>query len=267
MAIYRNIQTSFWNDAFIVERTPDEKLFYLYLMTNPKTSMCGIYEFSIPIACLETGFTKQKIESLLSKFQNDYKRIVYSQSTGEIAILNWLKYNDSNSPKIAIAIETAFTKVKNQQLVAIMRGENTVSIQYPYGMDTISHARVTDTVPDTASNSSSVSVVETKDEIQILFENYANGDTEIMEALTDFKTMRKGIKEVLSLRAAEIMLKQLDKLSQDNRQMKIDILHQSILNNWRGIFAVKSQNTMAPRRETSEEEIARRAAEIERGYR
>lgn len=44
MAIFRKVETSFWSDPMVQEEmTPDDKFFYLYLMTNPKSSMIGIY--------------------------------------------------------------------------------------------------------------------------------------------------------------------------------------------------------------------------------
>lgn len=44
MAKYRQLYTEFWKDGFVVELEPEEKYFYLYLLTNANTSQCGIYE-------------------------------------------------------------------------------------------------------------------------------------------------------------------------------------------------------------------------------
>ncbi|TKI91171.1 replication protein, partial [Bacillus wiedmannii] len=38
MAVYRPVHVSFWQDSFVLDLTPEEKYFYLYLMTNSKTS-------------------------------------------------------------------------------------------------------------------------------------------------------------------------------------------------------------------------------------
>ncbi|WP_267909764.1 hypothetical protein [Staphylococcus haemolyticus] len=39
MAKYRHVQTSFWSDARVSEEmTPEDKYFYLYLMTNEHTN-------------------------------------------------------------------------------------------------------------------------------------------------------------------------------------------------------------------------------------
>mgnify|MGYP000070582566 CR=1 FL=1 len=47
MAIFRKIHVSFWKDEFIESLTPEQKFFYLYLMTNDRTTQCGIYEITI----------------------------------------------------------------------------------------------------------------------------------------------------------------------------------------------------------------------------
>ena len=44
MAVYRHIHIDYWQDGFVLDLTPEEKYFYIYLMTNSKTSQCGIYE-------------------------------------------------------------------------------------------------------------------------------------------------------------------------------------------------------------------------------
>lgn len=46
MAIYRKIHISFWQDPFVLKLTPEEKYFYIYLMTNSKTNQLGCYEIS-----------------------------------------------------------------------------------------------------------------------------------------------------------------------------------------------------------------------------
>ena len=61
--IYRQVYTSFWQDGFVLTLTPEEKYFYLYLITNSKTSLCGIYELPIKIIEFETGYNRETVES------------------------------------------------------------------------------------------------------------------------------------------------------------------------------------------------------------
>lgn len=38
MAVYRHIHIDYWQDGFVLDLTPEEKYFYIYLMTNSKTA-------------------------------------------------------------------------------------------------------------------------------------------------------------------------------------------------------------------------------------
>ena len=124
MAAFRKISVTFWSDSFIGDLTPEQKYFYLYLMTNDKTTQCGIYETSIRKICFDTGYNSETVLKLLDFFQEKNK-IRFSKETNEIALLNWVKFNDSNSPKVLSCVEKELKLVKNRVL-----------IQYLYSIDT-----------------------------------------------------------------------------------------------------------------------------------
>jgi hypothetical protein len=42
--IKRIVSTGFWTDDKVLDMTPDEKLFMLYLITNPHSTQLGIYK-------------------------------------------------------------------------------------------------------------------------------------------------------------------------------------------------------------------------------
>jgi hypothetical protein len=132
MAIYRQIHISFWQDNFVLSLTPEEKFFYLYLMTNSKTSQCGIYEIPEKVMTLETGYNDETVNKLLNKFIK-YGKIDYNKKNKEIFITNWAKYNCSNSPKIKARIESELKHVKTLDFVNKYLD---VSIQYGYSIDT-----------------------------------------------------------------------------------------------------------------------------------
>ncbi|PEZ81277.1 chromosomal replication initiator DnaA, partial [Bacillus cereus] len=47
MAIFRQVHTSFWNDVKVQEEfTPEDKYFFLYLLTNPQTKQIGVYQIT-----------------------------------------------------------------------------------------------------------------------------------------------------------------------------------------------------------------------------
>lgn len=90
MAVYRNIALSFWTDRKIDEEfTPEDKYFYLYLLSNPHTNICGCYEITLKQMSNETGYTESKIKHLLEKLEKVHNVIRYDKSTKEIFIINF----------------------------------------------------------------------------------------------------------------------------------------------------------------------------------
>ena len=116
MAIYRQIQTTFWQDDFILNLTPEEKYFYLFLLTNSKTKQCGIYQLPIQVIVFETGYNQETIDKLLHRFI-DYGKIIYSNKTKEIGIVNWQKYNPAESPKVKACVNKELKEIKDHSLI------------------------------------------------------------------------------------------------------------------------------------------------------
>lgn len=133
MAVYRQIHIEFWQDGFVLDLTPEEKYFYIYIMTNSKTSQCGIYELPKRIIETETGYNRETVDKLLQRFI-DYKKIIYCEETKEIFIINWIKHNSLNSPKVKKCIEKELTTIKNKEFIKIFYR---VCKQYKYSIDTV----------------------------------------------------------------------------------------------------------------------------------
>ena len=112
MAVYRPIQISFWQKKFILKLTPEQKYFYIYLLTNSKTSQCGIYELPIRVIELETDYNHETVTKLLENFIQCHK-IKYDYENEEIYILNWLKYNKINNENVSKCVISELKEVKN----------------------------------------------------------------------------------------------------------------------------------------------------------
>ena len=158
MAIYRQVQMSFWNDAKIVDDfTPEDKYFYLYLLTNPHTNLAGCYELSMKQASDETGYNKETIEKIIKRMQEKHGVIAYDKKTKEILVLHWSRYNWINSDKFRKPLMKNIQSVKNDNFREVLlkkyNGEDTVSIPYQYGIDTTVTVTDTDTVTDTVTDS------------------------------------------------------------------------------------------------------------------
>lgn len=116
MAVYRHIHIDYWQDGFVLDLTPEEKYFYIYLMTNSKTSQCGIYELPKRIIETETGYNRETVDKLLNRFI-DYKKIVYCEETREIFLMNWIKHNKIVSPKVKKCVYEELKKIKSMDMV------------------------------------------------------------------------------------------------------------------------------------------------------
>ncbi|MGG3519527.1 DnaD domain protein [Bacillus pseudomycoides] len=94
MALYRPVQVSFWQDAKVIEEmTPEDKLFNLYLLTNPCTTQIGVYQITKKQMAFDLGYSMESINALLDRFENHHKLVKYNPETRELAIINWGKYN------------------------------------------------------------------------------------------------------------------------------------------------------------------------------
>lgn len=92
--INRVVSTSFWEDEKIVnDFSPEDKYFYLYLITNPHTSQLGVYKLVPKTAAFELGYSKEAVMVLLERFESKYDMIRYNKETCEVAIKNYLRHS------------------------------------------------------------------------------------------------------------------------------------------------------------------------------
>ncbi len=116
MAVYRNVQVNFWQDEFILDLTPEERYFYIYLLTGTKTKQCGIYVLPKRVAELETGYNMETVEKLLNRFV-EYGKILYDAETKELYIINWLHYNPILNTNVEKCVLRELKTVKNKEFI------------------------------------------------------------------------------------------------------------------------------------------------------
>lgn len=158
MAIYRNISLSFWTDQKVEDDfTPEDKYMYLYLLTNPYTNIIGCYEISVKQISRQTGYNEEAVSRILYRLQNTHDVIRYCDESKELLVIRWSKYNWTRSEKLEKPISKAIEGIKCDQFKKYLgtlrdNRSDTLSIPYPYGMDTTVTVSVTDTVPGTAQD-------------------------------------------------------------------------------------------------------------------
>lgn len=130
MAIFRKIHVTFWSDAYVSDLKEKEKLFYLYLLTNERTTQIGCYEITKKQISYDLGYSIDTVSILLNKFQKDGK-IRYNERTCEVAIKNWLKYNENTSIKVKVLTDKQLSIIKDKTLIQYLYSMDTVSIHNP----------------------------------------------------------------------------------------------------------------------------------------
>ena len=92
MEVFTKVERGYWQDEFILELTPEQKFFYLYLMSNSKVNTLGAYVFPMTMSALELGYNRDTVKKLLDHFIEAGK-IMYDETTNEVFLLNWPKRN------------------------------------------------------------------------------------------------------------------------------------------------------------------------------
>ena len=98
--------------------SPEDKLFMLYLMTNPHTTQLGIYSLNKKIMAFELGYSLDTISVLIDRFETKYNIICYSKETNEIALKNSLKHSIVKGGKpVEDLLLKEIKQVKNKSLL------------------------------------------------------------------------------------------------------------------------------------------------------
>jgi hypothetical protein len=282
MAYYRTISNSFWTDAKVVDDfTPEDRYFYLYLLTNPHTNLCGCYELSFKQAADEMGYSKDVVERLINRFIGVHKLIDYSKTTKEIIIINWGRHNWTLSEKYMKGVLKEIDNVKNphfkQYLEDLIENKDTLSIGYQYPMD------ITISISNTISNSNTVSdsnnlkptthnsvelnrsveqeIIDSQDSLNLKEDRkpkkrakkepvrkdvYFPLDEKLNQAFSDYVEMREkmGAKKAFqSIKAIDAAIDDLMEMANGDNDTAIKIIRKSLMNSWQGLFPLKDVST------------------------
>ena len=118
---FTTISRGFWQDGDVMSWTPELKFFFIYLCTNPRATWIGIYEAPLKLMEVETGYNWETVLKLIKELERQGK-IVYSETTREIAVCNWLKYHKPDNGNVIKAMRSTKDKVKNHKLLFAVEG-------------------------------------------------------------------------------------------------------------------------------------------------
>ena len=129
MAKTRMIDTSFWDDPYIVSLDPIEKLLFIYFLANPLTNVAGIYEITLKRIAFDTGIDRDTVLKILDRFEEAGK--IYYRD-GYVIIKNFIKHQAITEKS---KIKTGIEKILNELPDNIKITLEGLSIPYIYPLN------------------------------------------------------------------------------------------------------------------------------------
>lgn len=127
MSTQRYVSTSFWDDSFVQDLTPQEKLLFLYLLTNPLTNVAGIYKITIRRMVFDTLIDRNEVQAILKKFSDAKKAYLVGEY---VVIPSWPKHQQYEiRPNIRKGIERVLDELPKDVL------ETVAGLDYGFPID------------------------------------------------------------------------------------------------------------------------------------
>ena len=119
MAKFRKVRSDFWMDPIVSEEmTPEDRYFYLYLLTNQRSTQIGIYQITKKQMAFDMGYSIESVHSLMERFITHHQLIRYNPETRELAIKNWGENNfDKAGKPMMDCIFSELKAVKDASLI------------------------------------------------------------------------------------------------------------------------------------------------------
>lgn len=144
---YFAVDAEFWTDPVVVDNfTPEDKYFYLYLLTSIHGNVAGCFQISTKQMADELGYSKETVEHLIDRFVSVHQMIDYDKENKEILIHKWGRHHWTRSDKYIAAVQKKIAAIKTEKfknyLTSVLEaflcsdGIDMVWIPYQYGMDT-----------------------------------------------------------------------------------------------------------------------------------
>lgn len=154
MGRYRSIHRGIWNDEDFLELNADDKLLFLYLITNKALTESGIYRVSLKTISFETSIP---LETVSKRFGNGlFKNVKYDADNKLIYIINARKYNNGGNPKmITASIQADYNECPTSPLWKLFQDNNPdISLKKnSNGLETVSKPFDSDSDSDIVDNS------------------------------------------------------------------------------------------------------------------
>lgn len=111
----RYINTKFWNDSYVSDLDPIEKLLFIYFLTNEHTNISGVYEVPLKVVALETGIDKTMIEKILPRLSEKVGYI-----GGMVVVKNFLKHQETKSEQTLKGILNCWNEIGKDKIKSLV---------------------------------------------------------------------------------------------------------------------------------------------------
>jgi len=109
----RIIYTKIWKDSYFNGLNDSEQKTFLYLLTNERVNICGIYELPDKEKMFDLNFNKNKLAEIKKKFQDDNKFLFIGDW---VTVINHEKYNKYLGEKNEVAKQRELDLVPKEVL-------------------------------------------------------------------------------------------------------------------------------------------------------
>lgn len=163
----RSVNTHFWNDTYVENLDPIEKLLFLYFLTNPLTNLAGIYEIPIRRIAFDTGIDKDMVIKIINRFSKDNK-VYYIK--GYIILVNFMK-NQKYSSTMLTNVQNTIKDLPNE-----VKTQFSEITQYPIDRVSIPYREV-------------------EEEVEVEIENESEEETAAISQLIEQTILESGLSE------------------------------------------------------------------------
>jgi hypothetical protein len=231
----RSVQTRFWEDPFVEELSPSEKLLFIYLLTNSQTNLIGIYEVSLKRIAYDTGLGKDTIEKAFKRFEK-FGKAIYIDNY--VILPNFLKNQSLNNNMQRGAIKEwedvpKWLKVKVLENHSEGLDNDSESFESIQNLILKMKGRENENESEGKGESS-----HTPNGLSFLS---GEGVGDFYNAWMDYLQHRKEmkLKSYASATSEQKALKKLMQMAGNDPEKAQEIVDQSRINQWQGLFPLK----------------------------
>ena len=249
MSKKRYFDTKLWSDGYVTKLDLTEKLLFIYLITNERTNVAGVYELPSILMSVETGIEISMLENILLRFVRDSKIVLFD---GWVRVVNSLKHQNLGNRNIVKGVENVYCSIPNNIKLGLELPQNVSEFIQNKGLNMsledsyMSHTRPSNNLDlnlnlnldldlNTASQNASVVKKATK-KIDPVSKAYYDVVRELKLPVSNHEHVKRRIKQLEQEIGRDEALKYLEWLRK-NYQLLNDDGYKPILNNGLDIYA------------------------------